>query len=63
MCSSLRTPPPCQGETEARFPFLIKRTKRLQLQHLSYNKSTADFVYKIMKFVTLSNAVIYNSVT
>ena len=45
------------------FPFLIRRTKRLQLQYLSNSKSTADFVYNIMKSVSLSNAVIYNSVT
>ena len=41
---------------KARFPYLIRRTKRVQLQFLSYSKSTADFVYNIMTYVTLSNA-------
>ena len=48
---------------KARFPYLIRRTKRVQLQFLSHSKSTADFVYNIMAYVTLSNAIIYNSVT
>ena len=48
---------------KARFLYLIRRTKRVQLQYLSYSKSTADFVYNIMTYVTLSNAIICNSVT